>query len=98
MKLRPDATTVKVALWPAVTVWFAGCALIERRLPAKPALTHPRFMIRSSAAMNVTAKRFAMLPWGLAMENKERKDGQQHSYQGLVFFKGHPQIGFCGRL
>ena len=25
----PDAVTVKVAVWPALTVWLAGCAVID---------------------------------------------------------------------
>ena len=87
---RPDATTVKVALWPAVTVWFAGCALIERRLAAKQSASAPKFMMKTRATINANAKRRAMatLLRVLVIENNEQTNEQQHTYEGLMFFKG----------
>lgn len=91
MDPRPDATTVKVALWPAETVWFAGCALIQRRVAAKLLAFHPKLII-GSVTTSASAKRYAMatLLAVLAIENKEPGNDQQRTYQGLIFFKGRP--------
>ena len=61
----PVAVTEKVAVCPAVTVWFAGCAVMDgSTTPGELLLTlevipeHPEFTMANSAADKTRAQRF----------------------------------------
>jgi hypothetical protein len=63
------AVTLKEAVWPAVTVWLAGCVVIEGAtgaifkvgVAATPP-EHPKFTIASSKTKKTRPKRTIMPP------------------------------------